>query len=86
MLSENLDVLVHGLLTLAYASTEIGSVDRRRQNLVQETTIERTVKRFEEQRDLSRVSVPPGKIRAWRRIDSKLVTITSRSSPTRTTR
>jgi hypothetical protein len=64
MPSENLDVLVHSLLT--WHTPEPVSVDWTAASgtPVQETTIERTVRGFEEQRDLPRVSVPPGRIRA----------------------
>jgi hypothetical protein len=57
-------VLVHGLLTRH--TPEPVSVDWTAISvtLVQETSIEHTVREFGEQRDLPRVSVPPGRIRA----------------------
>ncbi|MEZ0366595.1 hypothetical protein ACAG26_23255 [Mycobacterium sp. pUA109] len=64
LLSENVDVVVHDLLTRHML--EPVSVDWTVASgiPVQETTIERTVREFGEQRDSPRVSVPPGRIRA----------------------
>jgi len=64
MLSENLHVLVHGLLTRHTPEPVSADWTAVSETLVKETTTERTVRRFEEQRDLCRMSVPPGRIRA----------------------
>jgi hypothetical protein len=64
MLSENLDVLVRGLLTWHIPNRSPSTGPPVSGTPVQETTIERTVRGFEQQRDLPRVSVPPGRIRA----------------------